>query len=369
MLSFNMDCEQQDLFFMHYALAVGDKGQWTAPPNPWVGCVIVRSGVIVGEGYHHAPGEPHAEIMALRQAGLQAKGATVYVTLEPCGHYGRTPPCCPELIQAGVKRVVFPVLDPDPRVAGRGKKKLEEAGIEVTCGVGAAEAEVHLAAYLHHRRTARPYCIVKIASSVDGKAAAADGSSQWITGEAARHNAHELRASSQAIMVGSRTACLDNPRLTVRGLSRPHQTPLRVVLDPQGKVPLEYSIFDTKQAPSLVFLHHSTPHHTALQTRGVQVEILPETQPLEFILDTLGKRGVLQLLIEGGPTLQAAFLKQQLVQKCCVYLGARLLGVEGELAFRYPHACSVQESVTWRLESVGRFGDDVRLDYLPPARS
>src|SRR5256886_11759118 len=198
---------------MAAAVARGEQGRLTAAPNPWVGCVLVRDGEIVGRGFHRAAGEPHAEALALAQAGGRARGATAVVTLEPCTHFGRTPPCTPALVEAGVARVVVAVLDPDPRVSGRGVEELRAAGVAVDVGVGAAEAEASLRPYLHHRRTGRPLCLLQAAVSLDGRTAAADGTSQWITGPEARADAHRLRAESQAVIVGAGTALADRPSL------------------------------------------------------------------------------------------------------------------------------------------------------------
>src|SRR2546421_3538656 len=201
---------------MAAAVALGEQGRLTAAPNPWVGCVLVRDSEIVGRGFHRAAGEPHAEALALAQAGGRARGATAVVTLEPCTHFGRTPPCTPALVEAGVARVVVAVLDPDPRVSGRGVEELRAAGVAVDVGVGAAEAEASLRPYLHHRRTGRPLCLLKAAVSLDGRTAAADGTSQWITGPEARADSHRLRVESQAVVVGAGTALADRPALTAR---------------------------------------------------------------------------------------------------------------------------------------------------------
>lgn len=352
---------------MRQALALAKKGRLTAPPNPWVGCVIVKEGQVVGQGFHLAPGSAHAERIALEQAGHHAQGATVYVTLEPCSHHGRTPPCCDSLIQAGVKRVVIPMLDPDPRVAGEGKKKLERAGVEVTCGVAQEEVEKELAPYLYHRHTGLPYCLVKIASSLDGKAALANGESKWITTEEARLDAHYLRASSQAILIGSRTACLDQPYLTVRGVKEPHCQPLRVVLDRRGTVPLLSPLFVTEFSSTLVFTSRYAPieYLQGLEKLSVESVVLPQEKELEFVLKTLGQRGVLQLMVEGGPCLQAAFFQRHLVQKVCVYLGACLLGKGSIDAFAIPCVETMTQVVNWRLDNVQRLGQNVRLDYFP----
>ncbi len=336
--------DQQQLFsfFMRLAIQLGEKGRLTAPPNPWVGCVIVKEGELLGKGYHCAPGEPHAEVVALEQAGPLARGATAFVSLEPCAHHGRTPPCTEALIESGVKRVVIPLLDPDTQVAGQGVKRLEEAGIEVLVGVAELEATRSLLPYLHHRRTQTPYVVLKSAMSLDGKIAASDGSSKWITSEEARADVQRLRAESQAILIGSETARLDQPRLTVRDL--PASQPLRVVIDRRGRLSREGPLFDLKLGPTLVFT-------------GQEVT-------LESVLQELGKRGVMQLLVEGGSELHAAFLREKRAHKLSLYVGNCLLGEKGRALAPGFEVLSIDRAPRFELDEVRRFGQSVRLDYL-----
>src|ERR1700733_11932243 len=197
------ESKEQQLFFIRWAIQLGERGRHTAPPNPWVGCVIVKGGSILGEGYHEATGAKHAEVMAIEKAGVLARGATAYVSLEPCPHQGRTPPCVDALIKAGIQQVVIPLLDPDPHVSGKGVARLKKAGIEVVVGIGQEEAARSLEPYLFQRVTKRPFCVLKSAISLDGRTAAADGSSHWITSDEARQDVHRLRAESQAILVGA----------------------------------------------------------------------------------------------------------------------------------------------------------------------
>src|SRR5436190_7060794 len=259
---------------MARAVAVGEQGRRSAPPNPWVGAVVAVDGRIVGEGFHEHPGAPHAEVRALAVAGDAARGATVVVTLEPCSHHGRTPPCADALIGAGVRRVVVALEDPDPLVHGRGIQRLRDAGIDVVVGVGADVARSSLAPYLHHRSTGRAFCLAKVATTLDGRIAAADGTSQWITGEAAREDAHDLRAECQAIVVGSGTALADHPALTVRGVPDAPITPLRVLLDGRGRVPAEGALFDPALGPTLVFTSERAPNERidAWRAAGAKVE-------------------------------------------------------------------------------------------------
>lgn len=327
---------------MHYALRLGEKGRLMAPPNPWVGCVIVKDEAIIGEGYHVSFGADHAELVALRQAGKLAQGATAYITLEPCAHQGKTPPCTTALIEAGISRVVIPFLDPDPNVFGKGKEALEKAGIEVILDIASLEARQSLLPYLHHRETGLPLVVLKIATSLDGKAAAFDGSSQWITTDEARQNSHYLRAASGAIIVGSGTAIKDNPKLTVRGIEQPHKQPLRVLIDRKGKVSKKSDLFDESLGPTFVYRKSN----------------------LRELLIELGRRPILQVLVEGGPALQSHFLNQNLANLFHVYVGGCLLGEKGVSAFPNQSMQTIQESKRWKLQQLYRFGNDVRLDFL-----
>src|SRR5437764_4873724 len=369
---------------MAEAVALGERGRLTAAPNPWVGCVIVApDGAVAGRGFHRRAGDPHAEVHALREAGERARGATAYVTLEPCSHQGRTPPCAPTLVGAGVARVVVAVLDPDDRVAGRGVEILRSAGVAVDVGVGAEAAGRSLAPYLHHRRTGRPLCLLKTAASLDGRTAAADGTSQWITGTEARADAHRLRAESGAVLVGAGTAVADLPALTWRNLEFeddlvPPQ-PLRVLLDAAGRVPAIGPLFDTALAPILVLTTSAADPEAkrAWKAAGAEVEEVPERRThterglsapapgvdLGSALEILGRRGVLQAMIEGGATLHGAFLRAGLVDRLIVYTGGVALGADGRPLFAGPGPATLDEASRWRLAAVRQVGGDARLDW------
>ncbi len=310
----------------------------TTSPNPWVGCVIVdRAGQVVGEGATAPPGGPHAEIAALALAGEQARGATVYVTLEPCAHHGRTPPCTDALIRAGVARVVAALGDPDERVAGAGFRALEGAGVAVSKGVLAAAVDDQLRPYLVHRSTGRPYVVLKLAATLDGRTAAPDGSSRWITGPDARRDVHRLRAESDAVLVGAGTVRCDDPGLTVRddGSPGPPRQPLRVVL---GHVPPGARV------------------QPALELGG----------DLSAVLDDLGRRGVLQLLVEGGSHVAYAFHRDGLVDRYVWYLAPAFLGGDdGRPIFAGPGSATMASAWRGRLVSVRRLGGDVRIDVEP----
>ncbi len=349
----------RDVELMRRALAEGDRGRVRAPPNPWVGCVVVADGVVVGVGHHERAGEPHAEINALAAvAPGHARGATMYVTLEPCAHHGLTPPCVDALEAAGISRVVVAILDPDPRVSGRGVAALRQAGIIVDVGIGEALAEAALAPYLHHRRTGRPYVLAKAAMSLDGRTAAADGTSRWITGEAARLDVHRLRAESQAIVVGAGTALADRPSLTVRhGIAAGPTPPLRVVLDARRRVPQSGPesgpLFDDA-APTLVV----TPPLVPPGPHGHGVD-------LGATLDLLGARGILQVLVEGGAGLHAAFLNAGLVDRFVLYVAPVLLGARGRPLFDDPGPATMAAARRWRTLTASQLVDDLRIEYDP----
>jgi diaminohydroxyphosphoribosylaminopyrimidine deaminase/5-amino-6-(5-phosphoribosylamino)uracil reductase len=318
---------------MAEAIALGQSVRSETSPNPWVGAVVVPAGdEPAAEGATQPPGGPHAEVVALDLAGASARGATVYVTLEPCSHQGRTPPCADALIAAGVRRVVVGVEDPDRRVSGRGVARLRAAGIDVEVGVGAADVEASLRPYLAHRRRGRPWVVLKLAATLDGRIAAPDGSSRWITGPAARLDAHLLRAESDAILVGAGTVRADDPALTVRDV--PGRDPLRVVLGhpPDG----------AKVLPAMVHVG-----------------------ALEPLLDDLGRRGVVQLLVEGGGRVAWSFHRSGLVDQYVLYLAPALLGGDDGLSlFSGPGAASMAAAWRGRIADVRRIGSDVRIDLL-----
>jgi diaminohydroxyphosphoribosylaminopyrimidine deaminase/5-amino-6-(5-phosphoribosylamino)uracil reductase len=374
---------------MAEAVAQGERGRFTAAPNPWVGAVISdAAGEIVGRGFHRRAGESHAEVHALREAGDRARGGTAYVTLEPCAHQGRTPPCAPALIEAGVARVVVAVLDPDDRVAGRGVEILRSAGITVDVGVGAEAAARSLASYLHHRRTGRPLCLLKTAASLDGRTAAADGTSQWITGPEARADAHRLRAGSGAVVVGAGTALADHPTLTYRNLEFedgliPAQ-PLRVLIDAAGRVPATGPLFDRSLASTMVITTAAADAgaRKAWKAAGAEVEevtVAPAAPPfpgaapvsagpavdLGEALEVLGRRGILQVMVEGGATLHGSLLRAGLVDRLVVYTGGAVLGAEGRPLFGGPGPGTLAEASRWRLMRVHQLGTDARLDWEP----
>lgn len=356
------------LYFMQQAMVLADRARWQAPPNPWVGCVVVKEGKIVGEGYTQPPGQAHAEVCALKQAEGRAKGATLYVTLEPCAHTGRTPPCTEAIIQAGIREVYFGIHDPDPRVSGKGIHQLQQAGIKVIQGLCEEEIRSSLASYLYQRQTGLPYTLLKAAMSVDGRTAAADQTSQWITCPQAREDVHLLRAASQAIVIGAGTALKDCPQLTIRHPSYTlSRQPLRVVLDAKGQVPAKGALFDQKLAPTLIITtaQASTTRQSEWQSVGAEVAIVSPSLNgvnLNEAWDLLGKRSILQVLVEGGSTLHSALLETSLVNHLCIYVGSLLLGSSG-YPFYQKQIATLQEARRLSLQGVQKLGDSVRLDY------
>ena len=319
-----------DEAMMRRAIAAAARVRTTTSPNPWVGCVVRTPAGAVHDGSTAPPGGPHAEVAALAAAGTGARGGTVWTTLEPCSHHGRTGPCADALLAAGVARVVVGIVDPDERVAGRGVARLREGGVHVDVGVAADEVAAQLAPYVVHRRTGRPLVVLKLAASLDGRTAAPDGTSQWITGLEARTDAHRLRAESDAVLVGAGTVRADDPSLTVRHVEG--ADPLRVVL---GRAPEGARV------------------HPALELDG----------DLGEVLDVLGGKGVLQLLVEGGAGVAGALHRARLVDRYVVYLAPKLFGGDdGAGLFAGPGAPTMAEVWSGSIDSVTRLGPDLRID-------
>jgi diaminohydroxyphosphoribosylaminopyrimidine deaminase/5-amino-6-(5-phosphoribosylamino)uracil reductase len=374
------ETDPMDRAFMDRALARGETARRRTAPNPWVGAIVVRDGEIVGQGATQPPGGAHAEIEALREAGDRARGATVYVTLEPCSHHGRTGPCVVALAEAGVARVVVALEDPDPEVAGSGITQLRERGVTVDVGTGADAAARSLAPYLLHRRRSRAFTVVKTAMSLDGRIAARDGSSQWITGAASRADAHRLRAESQAIVIGAGTALADRPRLTVRDADGPvHTQPLRVVLDATGRVPAEGPLFDPELAPTLIVTTDAVAADAsrAWLAAGAKVLTVPPAEPvpsaergvgvdLTATLEVLAGLGVLQALVEGGAALSGSLVESGLADRLVTYVAPTVLGRDGRPALDLAGPARIADAARWRLVDIARVGTDVRLEYEPP---
>jgi diaminohydroxyphosphoribosylaminopyrimidine deaminase/5-amino-6-(5-phosphoribosylamino)uracil reductase len=337
-------------------------------PNPLVGAVLVHDGHVVGEGFHRGPGTPHAEVVALSRAGEYARGATLYTTLEPCAHFGRTPPCTTAIVDAGVARVVSALRDPHAIVDGRGFARLSEADITLSEGPCAAEAARQLRDYVKHVTTGIPLVVLKMAATLDGKVAARDGSSRWITGAEARADVHRLRGESDAILVGSGTVLADDPSLTVRDAApRGAHPPLRVVVDSRGRVDARHRLFDGA-AHTLVATtdRSSEERREAWRASGAEVETfgaIDDGLSLASLLEHLGKRDVQQLLVEGGPTLAWAAVAGGLVDAVVLYLAPKLLGgLDAPGALAGAGIAPVGNAVDLEITSVAQVGNDIRVE-------
>ena len=355
---------------MRQALDLAERGWGTVSPNPMVGAVVVRDDRVVGRGWFEGPrGRPHAELNALEEAGPLARGATLYCTLEPCDHHGATPPCTEALIDAGVARAVVAARDPNPVVDGRGFARLRDAGIEVTTGLLEDEARRLNAAFERHVTSGRPYVVLKSASSLDGKTAATDGSSKWITSEPARADGQRLRAWADAIVVGARTAASDDPALTVRDERYASvRRPLRVVVDSRGRVPAGGALFDAS-APTLVATTDATPERRLAQwhAAGAEVAILDRAASggvsLSALLDELGKRDVQGLLVEGGATLAWSFVRDGLLDRIVMYLAPKLVGgATAPGVLTGSGFAPIERALRLRFASVGAVGPDLKVE-------
>jgi diaminohydroxyphosphoribosylaminopyrimidine deaminase/5-amino-6-(5-phosphoribosylamino)uracil reductase len=360
-----------DRFWMRRALALAEGGRYTAAPNPLVGCVLVRGGQLIGQGFHRRAGEGHAEVLALAEAGPRAAGATVYVTLEPCAHHGRTPPCAEALIAAGVARVVAAMPDPNLRVAGQGLARLRAAGIAVDCGVLADEAAALNPGFLKRMTSGRPYVRVKMAQSLDGRSALADGAARWITGPAARADVQRWRARSQAIVTGVGTVLADDPQLTVRDVPDAPQ-PLRVVLDSQLRTPPTARLLREPGTTLIATSSADTARAAELATAGAELLALPAGAAgvdLHALLDELGRRECNEVLVEAGPRVAGAFLAAGLADELVVYIAPHLLGHDARPAFELPLLTRMADRLDLAPLDVLSFGPDLRLRLRPAARA
>lgn len=356
---------------MKLALRLARRGEGQTSPNPMVGAVVTWRGEVVGTGWHRAAGTPHAETIALDEAGPRARGATLYVTLEPCVHHARTPPCVDCLLTAGVARVVVATVDPDPRVSGRGISALEAAGVDAEVGMLETEARSLNAAYFVHRLLGRPFVTYKAAVSLDGRIAASDGSSRWITGPEARRDVHRLRARSDAICVGIGTMLADDPSLTVRGVRR-HRPPRRIVVDSAARTPPGARIL-SGEAPTMVVTTQAAPEARVrdLESAGAEVIRVGSRGGMVSVpdmLERLAGRGVVSMLLEGGATLAGAFAESGLIDRYVWYVAPKLIGgPHSTPALQGWAAPTIEQAWGLHFESVRRIGQDVRIVASPVA--
>jgi diaminohydroxyphosphoribosylaminopyrimidine deaminase/5-amino-6-(5-phosphoribosylamino)uracil reductase len=359
-----------DQHMMQRAIALAERGRYSTQPNPRVGCVIVQGERIIGEGAHLKAGEPHAEVFALRAAGSAAKGATAYVTLEPHSHQGRTPPCTEALIRAGVSRVVCGTLDPNPLVHGNGVRQLTDAGIEVATGLLEAQVRELNLGFEKRMRHGVPRVMVKIAASLDGRVALANGASRWITGEAARADVQRLRAQSSAILTGIETVLADDPQLTVRdaSLETLGRQPLRVVLDSSLRMPVTARMLREAGETLVVTSSGDAARAAELQRAGAAIATVQRSGDglnLQELLRELGTRQCNDVLVEAGPTLAGRFVELGLLDELILYVAPRLLGPDARAMLQLPTLQHLDQSSRFRLKGSEQIGDDLKLTLIP----
>lgn len=357
-----------DITYMKRALKLAEKGMGRTTPNPAVGCVIVNNGKIIGEGWHKKAGGLHAEAHALEMAGEAARGADVYVTLEPCCHTGKTPPCCDALIKAGVKRVVAAMGDPNPQVNGGGLRALEQAGIRTHCGLLETEARALNRSFIKHITTGRPYVIFKCAMTLDGKIATVTGESRWISCEDSRKYVHRMRAMSDAVMVGVDTIINDNPQLTVRHVRG--RNPLRIIVDTHLRTPLSISILSGRMAKKTIIATTETNprvHRRYLQS-GATVLACRQTNAkvdLHDLWRQLGTMGIQSILLEGGSRVAGEALKQGLIDECVFFYAPKIIGSDGFSPFAITGLTSMDQAITFTDFKVQRIGADIVVTTCP----
>ena len=346
---------------MAHALRLAARGLYTARPNPVVGCVIARDGQVIGEGWHPRAGEPHAEVFALRAAGAQARGATAYVTLEPCAHHGRTPPCCDALARAGVSCVVAAMEDPNPLVAGKGLEALRRAGVETACGLMESEARELNVGFVARMTRGRPWIRMKIAASLDGRTALENGRSQWITGPEARRDGHHWRARACAVLTGIGTVKDDDPQLTVREVETTRQ-PARIVVDSRLETPERARVLSAGTV--IAAARADAARGAALERRGAEVVVLPDARgkvDLHALMTELGARQMNEIHVEAGYKLNGSLLRENLVDELVVYLAPSVLGDSARGMFHLPSLDDLGLRRRLEVHDVRRIGPDVRI--------
>jgi diaminohydroxyphosphoribosylaminopyrimidine deaminase/5-amino-6-(5-phosphoribosylamino)uracil reductase len=348
--------------FMGQALALAGRGLYTSTPNPRVGCVVVREGAVVGTGWHEKAGLEHAEVLALKAAGERARGATLYLNLEPCSHHGRTPPCVDAVIAAGIKRMVAAVQDPNPKVAGSGFAKLRAAGIAVEQGLREEEARELNVGFFARMRRGRPWVRVKIAASLDGRTALANGNSQWITGEAARADGHRWRARACAVLTGFGTVRDDDPQLNVRGIDTLRQ-PLKVVVDSKFETSPGARLL--KEGKTLVVGAVNDPKKVAaLHAEGAETAVIPNERgkvELFKLMEELARRELNEIHVEAGTKLNGSLLQAGVVDELLVYLAPSLIGDSGRGMFSLPELTELSQAAPLKIREIERVGMDLRI--------
>lgn len=353
--------------YMARAIQLAARGMYTTDPNPRVGCVIVKQGQVIGEGWHERAGEAHAEIHALQQAGENANGATAYVTLEPCCHHGRTPPCSDALVAAQVARVVVAMQDPNPQVAGNGLRQLQEVGIQVEVGLLETQAKALNPGFIRRMQGRRPYVRNKLAMSLDGRTAMANGESKWITGEAARRDVQGLRARSSAILTGVGTVLADDPALTVRlpGIER---QPLRVIVDTHLSTPLDAKLLSQPGQTMIMTASSDTELQDSLRATGAEVVQIGHDEQgmdLQAVLDTLGELNINEVLLETGATLSGAMLQARLIDEMVIYMAPLLMGDAARGLYRLPQLQRMADRIELDIREVRAVGKDLRITAIP----
>lgn len=349
---------------MARALRLAERGRMTSHPNPSVGCVIVRDGEIVGEGFHARAGQPHAEPLALKQAGERARGAEMFVTLEPCSHFGRTPPCADAVVAAGIRKVWAALEDPNPQVSGRGFERLRAAGVEVEVGLMRVDASSVHRSYLWRVTKGRPFVKLKLAASLDGRTAMASGESQWITSEAARADVHRLRAEAGAVLTSSATVLADDPELTVRHIEAGRQ-PDRIVLDPRGRVGANAKVWSDGARRILLTAQSQSAKPDDIEV--VQLDREGGHFSLKAAMNELGRLKINEVLVECGPTLAGLLLQAEVVDELVLYLAPSLLGDAARPLARLPNLEKLSQRVQLQWRDVRAVGPDLRLTAVPVA--
>ncbi|MCG8325267.1 MAG: bifunctional diaminohydroxyphosphoribosylaminopyrimidine deaminase/5-amino-6-(5-phosphoribosylamino)uracil reductase RibD [Thiotrichales bacterium] len=364
-----MDWSKNDYRYMARAIQLAQRASFHVHPNPKVGCVLSKDGNIVAEGWHHAAGDDHAELVAIRKAGAGARETSCYISLEPCSHSGKTPPCVDALIDAGVAQVIIPMPDPNPDVSGQGIRRLEQAGIKVRTGLMQAEAEQLNRGFLKRMRTGLPYVRCKLAQSLDGRTALANGTSKWITTENSRRNVHELRAASSAILTGVNTVVADDPSLTVRHIDSAGYQPLRVVLDSQLRINTDARILKQPGRCIIFTVRDGDDKSSALERAGVEViqcTGINGRVDLNAAFEHLAAGyEINDVLIEAGPTLSGSLLEQKLVDEIVLYIAPKLLGQTGRELFTLSGFTGMRESPALTVRDIRRIGEDVRIIAVP----